>query len=289
MTGVNHRKKETRWDLFVLPWVGILMLISIPLSIPSGIAKTEEKPQVQEGISVLEQLSSQDPAAVERSLRQQEEISLQNQKEQDLQNTVRGRIDALDQGTIWEHFSNYAILGDSRALAFSEYDFLDSARVLAGIGETIWAVESKLPSLRALAPAYVYLIYGINEVEGGDWGNGERYASAMEERINQIREAAPGARIIVSSILPVTGGAISETPSLGRVPEYNDALKAMCQRTGAIYVDNDALAAQYMDSLWEPDGIHQQYGFYPYWAKNLLLGAIAADFGMNGIEELTAQ
>lgn len=265
------------------------MLISIPLSIPSGAAKSEQQPQVREGLAVLEQLSGQDPSAVERTLRQQEEEELRRQKEENRQTAIRERLEELEQGSVWSHFSDYAMLGDSRALAFSEYDFLDSARVLAGIGETIWAVEDKLSSLRALSPAYVYLIYGINEVEGGDWGNGEGYASAMEERINQIREAAPGARIIVSSILPVTGGAISETPSLGRVPEYNDALKAMCQRTGAVYVDNDALAEQYIDSLWEPDGIHQQYGFYPYWAKNLLLGAIAADFGMNGIEELTAQ
>ena len=34
---------------------------------------------------MLEQLSSQDPAAVERSLRQQEELSLQNQMAEDRQ------------------------------------------------------------------------------------------------------------------------------------------------------------------------------------------------------------
>lgn len=265
------------------------MLISIPLSIPSGVGKTADQPQVQEGISVLEQLSEQDPAAVDRSLRQQEAVSLQVQMDADRQSAIRSRVDALEEGAIWDHFSNYAILGDSRALAFSEYEYLDSTRVLAGIGETIYAIESKLPSLRALAPAYVYLIYGVNEVEGNAWANGESYAASMEEWIGRIREAAPGAKIIVSSILPVTDSVIAGTPTLGRIPEYNAALKAMCLKTGAVYVDNDDLSAQYISTLWEPDGTHQQYGFYPYWAKNLLLGAIAADFGMNGIEELDAQ
>ena len=289
MTGVNQRKKERRWDLFVLPWVGILMLISIPLSIPSGAAKTQQQPRVREGLAVLEQLSDQDPAAVERTLRQQEEESLQRQKEENRQHAIRERLDALEQGPVWSHFEDYAILGDSRALSFAEYDYLDSTRVLAGIGETIWAVPDKLPDVRALSPAYIYVIYGVNEVEGSDWSTGEDYAAAMEQRIGQIREAAPGAKIIVSSILPVTEKVVADTPSLGRIPEYNEALKAMCLRIGAVYVDNEELVRKYMDTLWEPDGIHQKYGFYPYWAKNLLLGAIAADFDLTGIEQLYAQ
>ena len=264
------------------------MLISIPLSIPSGAGKTEVQPQVQEGLSVLEQFSEQSPAEVEQVQRQREDESLQVQAEQNLNEAVRARVEALDQGSIWDYFTDYAMLGDSRAMAFAEYDFLDSTRVLAGIGETIWAIPDKLASLSALAPKYVYVIYGVNEVEGDAWSDGEDYAADMEERIGQIRAAAPGAKIIVSSILPVTDSVIRSIPNLSRIPQYNAAIKAMCQRIGAVYVDNDALSAAYIDTEWEPDGTHQRYGFYPYWAKNLLLGAIAADFGFGGIEELYA-
>ena len=286
---MNRRKNERRWDLFVLPWVGILMLISIPLSIPSGAAKSEQQPQVREGLAVLEQLSGQDPAAVERTLRQQEENELRRQKEENRQTAIRERLEELEQGSVWSHFSDYALLGDSRALGFAEYSFLDPTRVLAGIGETIWAVPDKLPDVRALSPSYIYVAYGVNEAEGDSWPTGEDYAASMEERINQLREAAPGAKIIVSSILPVNDKALSASPSLGKIPAYNAALKAMCERIGAVFVDNDELTRLHADTLWEPDGIHQKYGFYPYWAKNLLLGAVAADFDLSGIEQLCAQ
>ena len=272
-----------------MPWVGILMLISIPLSIPFGAAKTATKPQVQEGLAVLEQLSEQDPTAVEQILRQREDESLQQQVDLDRQNAIRERIDALEEGSVWEHFSDYAILGDSRALSFAEYEYLDSSRVLAGIGETIWALPEKLSGVSALSPSYVFIAYGVNEVEGSVWSSGEDYAASMEQCIRQVREAAPGAKIILSSILPVTNSAISDTPALGRIPEYNAALEAMCKRIGVVYVDNDDISDLYMDTLWEPDGIHQRYGFYPYWAKNLLLGTVAADFELNSIAELYAQ
>ena len=265
------------------------MLISIPLSIPTGAAKTAEQPQVREGIAVLEQLSDQDPAAVERTLRQQEEEELQRQKEENRQNAIRERVEALEQGSVWGHFTDYVILGDSRALSFAEYDYLDPTRVLAGIGETIWAIPDKLPDVRALSPSYIYVSYGVNEAEGDCWPTGEDYAAAMEQRIGQIREAAPGAKIIVSSILPVTEKVLESTPQLAKIADYNAALKVMCQRIGVVFVDNDEISRQYMDTLWEPDGIHQKYGFYQYWGKNLLLGAVAADFDLDGIEALSAQ
>ena len=71
--------------------------------------------------------------------------------------------------------------------------------------------------------------------------------------------------------------------------EYNAALQAMCKRADTVYVDNDDIADRYMDSLWEPDGIHQRYDFYPYWAKNLLLGVVAADFDLDSTAELYEQ
>lgn len=285
---MNH-KNEKQWDLFILPWIGILLLISIPLSIPSGAAETTTRPQVQEGLSVLQQLSVQDPAAVDRILRQREEESLRQQAEADRKNAIRERMEALEQGSVWEHFSNYAILGDSRASAFAEYHYLDSSRVLAGIGETIWVIPDKLSDVSALSPAYVFIAYGVNEVVGSDWPTGEDYAAAMEQRIGQVREAAPGAKIILSSILPVTDSAVARTPKLGSIPEYNAALQAMCKRADTVYVDNDDIADRYMDSLWEPDGIHQRYDFYPYWAKNLLLGVVAADFDLDSTAELYEQ
>ena len=135
-------------------------------------------------------------------------------------------MEALDQGAIWDHFDNYVILGDSRALGFSEYDFLDHTRVLAGIGETIWAIQNKLPDVAALSPAYIYVCYGVNEVEGQAWSGGEAYAAELEQWIGKLRGAAPGARIIVSSILPVTETAVSRSAALDKLPEYNTALNA---------------------------------------------------------------
>ena len=44
-------------------------------------------------------------------------------------------LDDID--TVWQEFSDAVILGDSRAVGFSYYSFLDASRVLASSGERI--------------------------------------------------------------------------------------------------------------------------------------------------------
>ena len=51
----------------------------------------------------------------------------------------------------------------------------------------------------------------------------------------------------------------------------------MCEEKGVVYVDNSALVEQYMDSLYDDDGVHLRPAFYPMWAKNLYIAALMAE------------
>ena len=44
----------------------------------------------------------------------------------------------------------------------------------------------------------------------------------------------------------------------------------MCEKNGYAFVNNDKLAEEHMD-LWDPDSIHLQKEFYPYWAANMMM------------------
>ena len=226
----------------------------------------------------MERLAERDPAEVERAARRQKEEQRRKQAEADREAAYRQRMAALEEGPVWEHFSDYLILGDSRAVGFIVYRLLDSSRVLAGGGLTIRNIPDYLDEVRVRNPAYIYLCFGLNDTGVGYWDTPEEYAAEMRQRIGELRQAAPDARIIVSSILPATEAALQKTPCWRKIPAFSDAVKGLCGSGGVAFADNSETAKKYMATLWDEDGVHLQEAFYPYWAKNLLTAAVEADF-----------
>ena len=264
-------KKPKRPDAALLPWVALLLLPAVLLPfLFAGIKEKQETPEVSEGISVVEQLEQQDPAEVDRVLRERRSETSQRLLEE-------GGDETSDRKSVWERFTDYLLLGDSRAVGFSYYDLLDSSRVLADGGLTIRDIPDYLDQVRACNPGYIYLCFGLNDAGIGLWDNGEEYAAEMQERIDQLKQAAPDAKIIISSILPATESATEHSPSWRKIPEFSEAVRALCGSDGVVFADNDAIVEEYMDTLWDEDGVHLQREFYPYWAENLLEAAAAAD------------
>lgn len=231
-------------------------------------------PEVSEGLSVVARLAERDPAEVERTVRKQREERRKEQEEDDR----RKRLAALEEGSVWEHFSDYLILGDSRAVGFTVYHLLDPARVLAGGGMTIRNIPDYLDEVRVWNPAYIYLCFGLNDTGVGYWETPEEYAAEMRQRIDELRQAAPDARIIISSILPATEAALKRSPSWKKIPAFSKAASGLCGSNGVAFADNSKIAKEYMKTLWDEDGVHLQEAFYQYWAKNLLVAAVEADF-----------
>ena len=242
-----------------------------------------------QGVAYLEALEQQDPDAVDQILRQRRLEQLEREREELLRQVKAGEQDPFPL------FQDAVILGDSRAVGFFYYGFVDESRDLTGSGETILDIPKKLDTLQAMNPRYVYLAYGLNDIKIGHWGSLQAHISEYLDRIQEIRERLPEAVIVISSVLPYhdpnarTDATGETTPSSGsssnsslteadrkrlaQIPEWNRLMADAAREHGVIFVDNSAICQEY-ENLWEKDGIHVFKSFYPHWGKNLIVAAL---------------
>ena len=240
------------------------LLAALLLSGCSGQKRAEYRADVQSGVSYLQSLETIDPDTVTQKLRQMRLEKLQAERAA----REQALLDDID--TVWQEFSDAVILGDSRAVGFSYYSFLDESRVLASTGERIDAIDEHLDELKTLDPAYIFLCYGINDL--GWYASASDYAAAMQEKIQLLQKTLPDAVIVVSSILPAREPAISREALWKQIPSYSEAVREICAQCGALYADNTQLSEDHAD-LWQPDGVHLLPEFYPYWAANLIIAS----------------
>lgn len=241
---------------------------------------------IAQGVAYLEALEQQDPDAVDQILRQRRLEQLEREREELLRQVKAGEQDPFPL------FQDAVILGDSRAVGFFYYGFVDESRDLTGSGETILDIPKKLDTLQAMNPRYVYLTYGLNDIKIGHWGSLQAHISEYLDRVQEIRERLPEAVIVISSVLPYhdpsartdatgettpTSGSSSLTEAdrkrLAQIPEWNRLMADAAREHGVIFVDNSAICTEYED-LWEKDGIHVFKSFYPHWGKNLIVAAL---------------
>lgn len=277
----RERKKEFPIAAVAIGAAAVILLICIWGVMVSG---QETEDITQAGIAYLEALEKKDPDAVRQVLRQRRLAELEAQREELLRQVKEGEVDPF---TL---FQDAVIMGDSRAVGFWYYGFVDESRTLTSTGATILEIRNQMDALEALNPAYIYLCYGMNDLKTGYWGSVERYVSKYMEYIAQIRERMPDAVVVVSSTLPYQDPAAlaededeadkaamdkedEETAIWEQLPEWNAALAAACAENGVIYVDNTEICTIYAE-LWEVDGIHVKKPFYPHWAKNLVVAAL---------------
>ena len=240
------------------------LLAALLLSGCSGQKRAEYRADVQSGVSYLQSLETIDPDTVTQKLRQMRLEKLQAERAA----REQALLDDID--TVWQEFSDAVILGDSRAVGFSYYSFLDASRVLASSGERIDAIDGHIEDLKKLDPAYIFLCYGINDL--GWYGSAQDYADTLLEKIRLLRRELPEAVIVVSSILPAYEPAVSREKLWLQIPDYTAAVQAMCEENGVLFADNTQLSEDYAD-LWQPDGIHLLPEFYPHWAANLIFAS----------------
>lgn len=247
-----------------------VLTIFMALSAFSGCKPSEEEQRCSEGVAYLQALEAKSPEAVEEQLRQIEHQHVLAEREQ----RIRELID--NQNGVWKYFENYVILGDSRAVGFSYFGFLDESRVLAESGATILQVSEKLDELAELKPSTVYLCYGLNDIGIGKWDQPSDYVEGFAKMIESLRRTLPKAKIVVSSILPAREPAFQTQERWRRIPEFSAAIEEYCKENGLIYADNEVICEEHAD-LWEGDGIHVKSPFYPYWAANMIIASWGED------------
>lgn len=239
---------------------------------------------VASGVAFLEALEQQDPAEVDAILRQRRLAELEAQRVETLAKIKAGELDPF---TV---FQDAVILGDSRAVGFFYYGYVDESRDLTGTGDTILNIPKKYEILEQMNPRYIYLTYGLNDIKIGHWSSLEAHIADYMDFVRQLRERLPDSVIVISSVLPfqdpddpevaltskpASGSTLTEADirRLTRIPEWNELMKTACAENGVIFVDNNAICTELKD-LWEPDGIHVVKAFYPHWGKNLVVAAL---------------
>lgn len=244
--------------------LSISLLVVIAFRIGNGTSENNIL-STAPGISLLEQMEEKDPDLVDSILKEQRRLKMMEERESRLAELENG------EASIWSFFEDYMVLGDSRTMGFDFYGYLEADRVLAEKGNTILTLESHIPEIVANNPSYLFISYGANDVGSGMWASPEEYAADLARIIGLIRAQLPDINVFVNSILPAQDPAFSTAAAWYDIPEYNEALRNMCQSNDCFFIDNTAICEQYA-YLYEADGVHLMPDFYYHWAINMIMG-----------------
>ena len=260
--GWNKRMSNVqKYGLMGLLFV-LLCLLTWAMAVGFGILQqdaAQTASQTEEGVRYLQSLEGESVAQVEERIQERESQRRQEQIQS-------GTMDTSD---IWAQLKDAVIMGDSRAVGFYYFDFLDHSRVLATGGATIADIAGQIDTLKALNPPQIFLCYGLNDLSIGYWHSTAEYLPALDEAIQALQAALPNATVFVSSILPARDPAFQQREVWRQIPDYNVAIQAFCAEKGYHYIDNSQICQEYAD-LWQYDGIHVKPEFYPYWGENLV-------------------
>lgn len=261
---MKQKRSKRSYLLLAGVLLAAVLIAVLTASKPSDPFSRAPAGAVEEGLAYLDRLAQKDPAAVDAALKSRDDAK-----------RSRARADLLDQlcaedANVWPLFENYVLMGEALGSGFSVYGFLSEDRVLAGSTYTILNVPGRLEEAAAKHPEVVFLCFGINDLNSGNWPTPESYAQDMVETVSLIRQRIPGAAVVVSSILPVQEKAFRRCRKWAEIPEYNAALEKACRKNGIEFADASAVAADHAD-LWESDGIHLRSAFYRYWASCLIV------------------
>lgn len=216
-------------------------------------------------MSYLKQMAGKSSSDIESNIKTMK-------KERERQERIAAREKALADGsvTVWELFSDYVFLGDSRTVGFGAFGFLDESRVLANSGDGIQSIAANLETVEYYNPSWVFICYGTNDL--GIYASPEDYVKNFREQMKGLKEAAPHGTFLISSIMPVySSRLLAQSSNYGRIDEFNAAIRQMCEEDGYIFVDNTEIAEQNR-SEYEADGVHFKSSFYDKWALNLING-----------------
>ena len=240
----------------------VLAVIPAAVLLAAGIAffcsRTDSTAkQCQDTVERLKQLETADISGIEEQLR--------TLSEKDKPNTPSGTEgvlgDILTDVQIKQAFQGTVIVGDSITASISEYGFLDTDVVVAKLGLRIDAADSQISTAISLNPSTFFLAFGANDLEIYN-GDPTGFIDAYQTQIDKIKSALPGTAIYINSILPIQQSAIDASPALAYYDTFNQALISFCEENGCTFIDDTFLVD---DSMYEPDGEHMVYNYYPKW------------------------
>lgn len=217
-----------------------------------------EESQVIKGIEIIKVLENKDV------LESEEKIDLVQSSLQGININKENNNEKVD---LIDKFSNSVILGDSRAESIVSYEILNNSSVVAYKGRNLKSAQKEGDINKAinLAPKNIFLTYGLNDIQ--IYGNPLDFIKEYEKIIKDIQNKLPNTKIYVNSIFRVNSKAISKSPALKNVPQFNAAIMDMCNKQGVTYIDASSIVD---DSSYESDGIHFKPNFNKRWVELLI-------------------
>ena len=188
----------------VIPVVVFVAFVVCLVLLIGGIQSDKKAEEAAaEGVAYLEALEQKDPDRIDQTRKAIQKRKLEAQRDELLRQVTEGEVDPFSM------FQDFVILGDSRAVGFWYFDFLEEDRCLTGGGDTIRNVALNMDGIMALNPGTIYLCYGLNDTSIGYWDTKEEYVAEYMEVIANLQNRLPGVKIVVSSILPARDPAFN--------------------------------------------------------------------------------
>lgn len=160
-------------------------------------------------------------------------------------------------------FENCVIMGDSVVEAMDVYGILYANELVCNRGKSVGQADDMVKSVIKLMPEKVFIVFGINDLEYYR-GDAKRFAKEYKIQIKKIQKALPDCEIYVNAINPVRKYAITKENQFEKIDKFNTALKKMCDEEKLAYIDSSPIIKGHKE-LYEPDGVHPTYSYYPKW------------------------
>lgn len=248
----------------------IVVLSVYPIFNIMGLSQNavrQEETDLSQGDEIMNLLSGYDVKEAQKNVNIAEKI--RNDKygnylkvESVLQNLESGKT------TYRKVFKNVCIVGDSLMDGLEAYDILNSNNLITQVSASLYHLSGNVKRIIRMNPRVLILHYGVNMISA-DRKYLSNYINMYTDIINQLRNALPDTRIIVSGIFPVDRD-IARAKRFGMIGEYNSNLRAMCAKLGVDYMDSSSVLKAHPE-CYGSDGIHLSKAFYEkYWLRFII-------------------
>jgi hypothetical protein len=261
---VRRRINKKRKIRLIRATIFLAVIICIGIVLLKININIKEQKEIQKGVQAIKNLEDKDVSIIKNTIdgiHNEEEDKKRKDKILDME-----KNNNIDYKIVHK---NNMFLGDSLVEPLEVYDILDKSSVIAKKGKTVEKAKEDVSEIIKRTPDNIFILLGMNDLL--EYTDLDYFINKYTELINSIKEGTPETEIYVMSLTPVLQKASDKLPLLSdaRNNEANIKLKNMCSDLEVEYVDIRNIVRDDIN-LYEPDGIHLIYNFYPELLKFLL-------------------
>ncbi len=173
-----------------------------------------------------------------------------------------------------EKFAGSLVMGDSITQGLYVYEILDSSLVVAKKGVGVRSpdktgLSDMINQVISAKPQNLFLAFGMNDIVAAG-GDANVFSADYKVVLERLKEGLPDTKIYVNSVLPARQNVVAKDARYGKVPEYNESLKALCAEEEVTFIDNTGLVTE---EYYEVDGIHMKKVYYQGWVNQMAVEA----------------